>query len=94
MKRIAALWIPIAGIGACLVVGCGSLSPKHPSHVDQHWGEALQLDMSAMVENAEAGSGESLKGLDPETGQRVAERYYESQEEQSSREVRTFLVPE
>lgn len=94
MKRIAALWIPIAGIGACLVVGCGSLSPRHPSHVDQHWGESLQLNTSAMIANPEAGSPQAVEGLDPETAQKVAERYYESEEQQSSREVRTFLVGE
>jgi hypothetical protein len=84
--------MPIAALGVCLIAGCGVFHP--PSHVDQHWGEAVQLDMAAMVANPEAGSSEPVEGLDPETGQRVADRYYKGQEQQSAREVRTFLVGE
>jgi hypothetical protein len=92
MKRTAAIWISIIGLSACLVLGCKSMAPD--SHVDQHWGEALQLNVSAMIANPEAGSPEPVEGLDPKTAEDVAERYYESQEQQSSREVRTPLVTE
>jgi hypothetical protein len=92
MKTTAAIWISIIGLSACSVLGCETV--QQDSHVDQHWGEALQLNMSAMIANPEAGSSEPVEGLDPVTAQEVADRYYESQEQRSSREVRTLLVTE
>jgi type IV pilus biogenesis protein CpaD/CtpE len=92
MKTTGAIWISIIGLSACFVLGCET-APRD-SHVDQHWGEALQLNMSAMIANPEAGSSEPVEGLDPATAQEVADRYYESQEQRSSGEVRTLLVTE
>jgi hypothetical protein len=90
MKRIAAVWCA----GVCLLLGCASSLPGYSSHVDEHWGESFQLNMAAMVANPEAPSGSPPEGLDPATSERVAERYYQSQEQQSVQEVRTLLVAE
>jgi type IV pilus biogenesis protein CpaD/CtpE len=92
MTRRATLWTAIAALAICPIPGCGSLA--FTSHVEQHWGEAVQLNMGAMIANPEAGSAEPVEGLDPETAQHVADRYYSGQEEQRVQDIRSLLISE
>ncbi len=78
-------WVALC---VCIAISCAS-----PSHVDQHWGESIQLNTSTMVANPEAGTSQPVEGLDPVTGGHVAERYYDSQSKQRVEEVRTLLLP-
>ena len=68
--------------------GCAS------SHVDKHFGEAFQLNGAAMIANPEAPSEVVPTGLDPETGARVAERYYRGQQVQPQRPTTTVIIGE
>jgi hypothetical protein len=63
------------------------------SKVDEHWGESYEAHVVWQLANPDAPeSNEPPVGLDPETGQRVAERYYKGQEQQRQRQAPTVLI--
>ena len=90
MSRIAAFGIVAGGMGVLLACAWSPLKPS--SHVSQHWGESVQVNMRAMVANPEAPSPVAPEGLDPATAERVADRYYRGQKQQPVREIRTFTI--
>jgi hypothetical protein len=70
-------WI---AVGALLASGCLS------SRVDVEWGDAHEGNTAAQVVDPDgAGAPEGPAGLDPVTGEEVAERYYRAQATQPTR---------
>ena len=58
------------------------------SRVDENWGESYEAHVVWQTANPDApATHEPLESLDPETGQRVADRYYKGQEQQRQREA-------
>ncbi len=90
MSRIAVFGIVAGGLGVLLACAWSPLKPS--SHVSQHWGESVQVNMAAMVANPEAPSPVGPEGLDPVTAERVTERYYQGQKQQPIREIPTFTI--
>jgi hypothetical protein len=63
------------------------------SRVEENWGESYDAHLVWQTANPEAPeTNEPPLGLDPETGQRVAERYYEGQEQQRQRQAPMVLI--
>jgi hypothetical protein len=84
--------ITCAGLLAMLLAfanGC-----QH-SRVDEHWGESYGAHVVWQTANPDAPeTREPLEGLDPETAKRVADRYYEGQEQQRQREAPSVTITE
>jgi hypothetical protein len=85
VNRIIALSLGVALIafsGGCL-----------RSRVDENWGKSYQKQIALQTANPDApATREPLESLDPETAKRVAERYYEGQEEQSQRQAPDIVI--
>ena len=65
---------------SCLIATMMTLSACRHSQVEQGWGQALAANISQMTANPEAGQQETGPiALDPHTGAKVVEGYYESQ---------------
>ncbi len=83
-------WIIRVGLGVTLIAfsnGC-----LH-SRVEENWGRSYQAQIDAQTADPEAPAGtEPQEDLDPETGRRVAERYYEGQERQRNREAPSVTI--
>jgi hypothetical protein len=63
------------------------------SRVEENWGESYGAHVVWQTANPEApATREPTLGLDPETGQRVAERYYQGQEQQRQRQAPMVLI--
>lgn len=81
--RIAMLAAATAALGGCL-----------HSEVEEHWGESY--DAQVVWQTANPGAPESkepAEGLDSETAARIADRYYEGQEQQRQRrQVPTVII--
>ena len=91
MSGVKAFAISILAMG--LLPACASNLMKPTSHVDQHWGEAVQLNAAAMIANPET-SSVAPEGLDPLTAERVAERYYRGQQQQPLRKIPAIVIAE
>ncbi len=69
------------------LVGCSSYYwpfPTQQSQVDDGWGDAYESNMAKMTANPDAGQVGEPIALDPETGDLVGQRYYESQKSNAS----------
>ena len=65
------------------------------SRVDENWGKSYEAQMAWQTAHPEAAStSEPVEGIDPETAKRVAERYYEGQEQQRQRQARSVVIGE
>jgi hypothetical protein len=65
------------------------------SRVNENWGESYEAHLVWQTANPDAPvSYEPPESLDPETGKRVADRYYEGQEQQRQREAPMVLIDE
>lgn len=63
------------------------------SNVDDNWASAYNEQIAVQTANPDAPSNtEPLQGLDSATGERVAERYYEGQEQQQHR-IAPDIIP-
>jgi hypothetical protein len=63
------------------------------SPVDESWGEALSATGDAQVANPVAPDTlEGAKGIDPVSAEAVAQRYYEGQRRQQSREAPSIVI--
>ncbi len=63
------------------------------SRLDENWGESHEAHVVWQTANPDAPeTREPLEGLDPETGKRVADRYYKGQEHQRQREAPVVLI--
>lgn len=85
-------WIERAALAMLpLVLASGCLH----SRVDEHWSESYEAQMVWQTADPDApATTEPLESLDPETGARVAERYYEGQEQQRQRQAPTVIIGE
>ena len=84
MKRI---------IGIGLVVGIIIFAGGCRSPVDENWGRSSETTMNRQIANPDAPNPDGpLETLDPETGKRVADRYYEGQEKQKQRVAPAAIV--
>ena len=85
-------WIAYAGlVTAALALMSGCLH----SRVDENWGNSYEAQTAWQTLDPEAGVGEEApQGLDPETGFRVADRYYKTQENQRQRQAPTVVIGE
>jgi hypothetical protein len=84
----------IVRLGLTLVAGVLASSCLH-SPLDENWGKSYEAQVVWQTADPEApASREPLEGLDPETGKRVAERYYEGQEKQRQREAPAVTIGE
>ena len=65
------------------------------SRLDENWGKSYEAQVVWQTADPEAPADhEPPEGLDPETGKRVAERYYEGQEQQRQRQAPSVLIGE
>jgi hypothetical protein len=65
------------------------------SRLDESWGSSYEAQIGWQTADPDAPvSNEPLEGLDPETAERVAERYYEGQEQQRQRQAPSVLIGE
>ncbi len=63
------------------------------SNVDENWGKSYEAQQVWQTADQSAPENyEAPEGLDPETSQRVAERYYEGQEEQGQRVLPNIVI--
>jgi hypothetical protein len=63
------------------------------SRVDENWGESYEAHVVWQTANPDAPeSNQPPENLDPETGMRVAERYYKGQEQQRLREAPVVVL--
>jgi len=86
-------WITCATIvtAAALVLAGGCLH----SRVEENWGDAYDAQLGWQTRNPEAAAAmQPPEGLDPETGMRVAERYYKTEENQRQRQAPTVVIGE
>ncbi len=84
MKRLGLVVAVIAFANGCL-----------HSRVDENWGKSHEAQVSLQTADPDApATTEPLESLDPETGRRVAERYYKGQEKQRQRQARTVVIGE
>lgn len=79
------------GVAACALVASGCLY----SRVDDEWGQALEETEALQVANpAGSGSPEGPQGVDPVTGEKIADRYYKGQEAQPTRSGPAMILEE
>lgn len=84
----------IARVGLMLAVAAFVGGCLH-SRLDENWGRSHEAQVVWQTADPDApATHEPLEGLDPETGKRVAERYYEGQEEQRQREAPAVVIGE
>jgi hypothetical protein len=77
MRRVLALSVVAAALATS---GCLY------SRVDEEWGQAFEEAQEVQTANPSgSGSPEGPMGIDPVTGEAVAERYYKGQETQPTR---------
>ena len=82
------------GLVAVAVIAFAGGCKLH-SRLDENWGESHRAQIAEQTANPEAPANrEPLEDLDPETGARVAERYYEGQEEQKQRALPAIIIQE
>ena len=63
------------------------------SNLDESWGQSYEAQVTLQTADPAApATTEPPEGLDPETGKRVAERYYEGQTKQGHREAKTVVI--
>ena len=63
------------------------------SNVDENWGKSYEAQIAWQTADPTAPKHyEAAEGLDPETARRVAERYYEGQEQQEQRRLPTVIL--
>jgi hypothetical protein len=75
-------------LAAALVLGLGCQSP-----VKEHWGESVNGNKAAMIQNPDAGNTvEAVEGLDPVTGKLVVERYQREQLKEAEEHRELFLI--
>ncbi len=83
-------WILRVSLGAALLAfsnGCLS------SRLDENWGTSYEAQVDLQTADPDApATTEPLESLDPETGKRVAERYYEGQEKQRQRQAPAVMI--
>jgi hypothetical protein len=85
VNRIIAL-----SLGVALMVFSGGCLR---SRVDENWGKSHEAQIALQTADPDApATTEPQQSLDPETAKRVAERYYEGQEEQSQRQAPTITI--
>lgn len=65
------------------------------SNVDENWGKSYEAQVAWQTADPTAPKHyDAAEGLDPETARRVAERYYEGQEQQEQRRLPTVILGE
>jgi hypothetical protein len=78
-------------VAALIALANGCLRSK----VDENWGKSFEAQMAWQRANPEApADSEPPENLDPETAARVAERYYEGQEQQQQRRAPAVVIGE
>lgn len=81
-------WI-CAGAMAISLLAIGCLR----SRLDENWGNSYDAQVVWQTADPEApATREPLESLDPETADRVADRYYEGQKDQPQRQVPAVLI--
>lgn len=85
MSRI--IRVGLASLVILLANGC-----LH-STMDENWGKSHEAQVVWQTADQSApATHEPTEGMDPETAQRVAERYYEGQEEQQQRRLPSVIL--
>lgn len=85
MRRITRAGLALVSIA--LAGGC-----LH-SRLEENWGKSYEAQLVWQTADPDApATREALEGLDPETGRRVAERYYKGQERQRQREAPAVVL--
>ena len=84
-------WMKRIGLAVAVIAFANGCSNLH-SNLDEHWGESYEAVAAEQIANPTAPSTTEPMNLDPETGKRVAERYYEGQEKQRQRAAPTVVI--
>ncbi len=81
---------------ATALSGCAITDPWHEdSRLNQSWGRAYQAQIGEQIEDPDAPhSDKSPEGLDSQTSERVAERYYRGQDSQRTRRAEAVVIGE
>jgi hypothetical protein len=88
-------WILRVGLGVAVVAFSTLSNGCLRSRVDENWGNSHEAQVRLQTADPDApATTEPLEGLDPETGKRVAERYYEGQEKQRQRQAPSIVIGE
>jgi hypothetical protein len=88
-------WILRVGLGGVVAFSTLSNGCFLHSRVEENWGKSHEAQVRLQTADPDApATTEPLEGLDPETGKRVAERYYEGQERQRQRQAPSIVIGE
>ena len=81
-------------VRSCLALAmAASTSGCLQSKLDETWGRSFDAHIAWQEANPDAPeSYEPPENLDPETGKRVAERYYQGQEQQRQRQAPSVVI--
>jgi hypothetical protein len=80
---------------AVVVITAASSSGCLHSNLDENWGESFEAQAVWQRADPDApATTDPPENLDPETGKRVAERYYRGQEQQRQRQAPSVLIGE
>jgi hypothetical protein len=75
---------------AVLLSGCGSVQR---STVDEQWGRSYGATRAAQVADPNAPTDDAaIEGMDPKSGEAVAERYYTGQRTQETRRAPAITI--
>ena len=86
-------WIIRVGLGVALIAFSTLSNGCLHSRVDENWGKSYEAQVALQTADPDApATTESVGSLDPETGKRVAERYYEGQEKQKQRQAPSIVI--
>jgi len=77
------------GLGLLLLAsGCALHSP-----VDEQWGRSYEASRAAQVADPNAPSSDAaVEGMDPKSGEAVADRYYKGQRNQQTRQAPAITI--
>ena len=83
----------VIGIGLVIAFVALTSSCSSSSRVEENWGRSFQATIDLQTANPDRPNPDApLEPLDPETGLRVADRYYEGQDKQQQRVAPSVII--
>lgn len=83
----------VIGIGLVIAFVALTSSCSSRSRVEENWGQSFRAKIDLQTANPDRPNPDApLETLDPETGLRVADRYYEGQDKQQQRVAPSVII--